>query len=378
MGGLDRYGKTITQRLGNDAVYGQGTDGDVTISSNTTLTGDKYYNNLTVNNGVTLLTNGYRVFVKNTLTNNGSIGAGTASAGEPTSEIATATVQGTSNLTTITYTVGGTGGGSTANAAPAWMLKNIDRLIEGKMATDLGYTPSGSTSAGLIYGGTSGITGAQGHTNPAYTNSDTWTGKSGNAGSAGHLRIHSQFATNHEVNHHNAGNAGNAGTAPNSGGAGIGGAGGSGGWGGGIVMIFAKSIQGTGTIFAKGRSGFAGSPGQTGAAGTNGNNGNTGYHGHHTFTHGCAGHTSDCKGNHHCSHSNYHGEYMYYGGSGGTGGAGSPTKTGGTGETGYRGGGGAIIIVTDSTPTNQSYSVSGGSSGTSTATAGSTYIILNT
>jgi hypothetical protein len=108
MGGLDRYGKTITQRLGNDAVYGQGTDGDVTISSNTTLTGDKYYNNLTVNNGVTLLTNGYRVFVKNTLTNNGSIGAGTASAGEPTSEIATATVQGTSNLTTITYTVGGT------------------------------------------------------------------------------------------------------------------------------------------------------------------------------------------------------------------------------------------------------------------------------
>jgi len=53
--------------------YGDGTDGNVTISSNTTLTGAKQYNNLTVNSGITLNTAGYQVKVKGTLTNNGII-----------------------------------------------------------------------------------------------------------------------------------------------------------------------------------------------------------------------------------------------------------------------------------------------------------------
>ena len=50
-----------------DPLYGTGSDGDVTISSNTTLTADMYYNNLTVNASVVLNTAGYRVFVKNLL-----------------------------------------------------------------------------------------------------------------------------------------------------------------------------------------------------------------------------------------------------------------------------------------------------------------------
>ncbi len=53
--------------------HGDGSDGDVTISSTTTLTRDMYYNNLTVNSGIALNTNGYRIFVKGTLTNNGYI-----------------------------------------------------------------------------------------------------------------------------------------------------------------------------------------------------------------------------------------------------------------------------------------------------------------
>ncbi len=53
--------------------YGDGSDGDVTISSTTTLTRDMYYNNLTVNSSQTLNTNGYRIFVKGILTNNGYI-----------------------------------------------------------------------------------------------------------------------------------------------------------------------------------------------------------------------------------------------------------------------------------------------------------------
>ena len=51
-----------------DSIYGSGMDGNVTISSNTTLTRDMYYNNLDVNAGIVLDTAGYRVFVRNRLT----------------------------------------------------------------------------------------------------------------------------------------------------------------------------------------------------------------------------------------------------------------------------------------------------------------------
>lgn len=54
--------------------FGAGSDGDVTISATTTLTRDMYYDNLTINAGVTV-TGSYRIFVKNTFTNNGTISA---------------------------------------------------------------------------------------------------------------------------------------------------------------------------------------------------------------------------------------------------------------------------------------------------------------
>ncbi len=62
-----------TSLVGATLVFGDGSDGDVTISVDTTLTRDMFYNNLTVNAGITLTTAGYRIFVKNTLTNRGTI-----------------------------------------------------------------------------------------------------------------------------------------------------------------------------------------------------------------------------------------------------------------------------------------------------------------
>jgi len=56
--------------------WGTGSDGSVTISTNTTLTSDKYYTNLTIDPGVTLTLNGYVVHVSGTLTWNGTIAAG--------------------------------------------------------------------------------------------------------------------------------------------------------------------------------------------------------------------------------------------------------------------------------------------------------------
>jgi hypothetical protein len=54
-------------------VFGDGSDGNVIISSDTTLTRDMFYNNLTIESGKVLNTNGYRVFVKGVLINKGTI-----------------------------------------------------------------------------------------------------------------------------------------------------------------------------------------------------------------------------------------------------------------------------------------------------------------
>lgn len=57
-------------------VWGSGSDGAATISMNTTLTGDKYYTDLTIDSGSTLTLNGYSVHVSGTFTWNGSVAAG--------------------------------------------------------------------------------------------------------------------------------------------------------------------------------------------------------------------------------------------------------------------------------------------------------------
>ena len=55
-------------RLGGDEIYGFGQDGNVTITADTTLARDMFYNDLSINSSCTLDTNGYRVFVRGTLT----------------------------------------------------------------------------------------------------------------------------------------------------------------------------------------------------------------------------------------------------------------------------------------------------------------------
>ena len=58
----------LLDRLGGDEIYGFGPDGDVTITANTTLSRDMYYNDLTINANCTLDSNGYKIFVRGTLT----------------------------------------------------------------------------------------------------------------------------------------------------------------------------------------------------------------------------------------------------------------------------------------------------------------------
>lgn len=61
------------QILTQNPFIGQGQDGNVTISANTTLTRDMYYDTLVVNAGIRLSANGYRIFAKTSVTVNGIV-----------------------------------------------------------------------------------------------------------------------------------------------------------------------------------------------------------------------------------------------------------------------------------------------------------------
>ena len=64
---------TLTSGAGEYSIFGDGNDGDVTLSENTTLTRDMFYNNLTIPSGIVLYPNGWRIFVRGTLTIAGQI-----------------------------------------------------------------------------------------------------------------------------------------------------------------------------------------------------------------------------------------------------------------------------------------------------------------
>lgn len=85
MPGMVRYGAPNNMASFIDApdpIYGTGVDGSATLDGTTTILGmvpssnvysmtsDLYFHNLTINSGVRLAPNGYRIFVKNILTLN--------------------------------------------------------------------------------------------------------------------------------------------------------------------------------------------------------------------------------------------------------------------------------------------------------------------
>lgn len=88
----------------NSAFFGDGSDGNVTISADTTLTRDMYYNNLTINNGIKLYANGYRIFVKGTTT---TIGTGNIQANGGNGGSASGTTPGTAGVATPSGTIAG-------------------------------------------------------------------------------------------------------------------------------------------------------------------------------------------------------------------------------------------------------------------------------
>lgn len=193
---------------------GDGSDGDVVISSPTTLTRDMYYNNLTVND--VLEPNGWAIYVKEVLDGSGTIryNGSTGGAGNVTSQ-----------------------GGAGANANTNGYLRNTP-----------GAGGGGAGRSGSNYGGGAGGVGGYRNANNGAAGSGVTAG-SGGAGNAGRI----SYAQPSVQSGGDGGNSGTSGSS-NAGGA----SGGGGGSSGGIIAIKADTIAGSFTIEAIGGNGGAG------------------------------------------------------------------------------------------------------------------------
>lgn len=158
------------------ADFGDGSGGDVVISSNTNLTRDMFYNNLTINNGIVLSPKGFRIFVKNTLT---FVGTGLIRSNGGNGGNATNGGQGSS------VGSGGTGGTAdyTAGSLPAPLAGATggNGAISASGVAGGNGTNGTAMAKGLGSNGVAGANGGSGGTAP----SGTGPGVGGTAGTAG-------------------------------------------------------------------------------------------------------------------------------------------------------------------------------------------------
>lgn len=250
------------------ALLGDGSDGTITISANLSLVRDMYYDSLTVAAGFTLTQGQFRIFAKNTITNNGTIissGAAGANASGATAGVGGVRSRGTlgqsqdnrfggssgatgttgvgataTDPTSLAYAGGGGGGGGEGGAGTAgaggaigtrtnlniWPKGNLDLEMT---ATDTVNTPGQATRVGGGLGGRGGSSGAgNAGANPG------GAGGGGGAGGAVQLVIARRI-----VNTGTWSNNGGAGSNGGDAGGGVAGGGGAGGGGGGGFSLFA-------------------------------------------------------------------------------------------------------------------------------------------
>ena len=283
-------GTTIQYVITNSGIfsYGDGSDGTATCDGSTAVTGmsrsgsiytltrDVYFDSLTINSGVTVKPDGYRIFVKNTFTVSGTIerngGNGTNGSNGITSPFGPAGGAGASQ--TDGYLIGGASGGA-GGAAGAAGGAGVDGTAGESASNCLGV----SGSAGGSGGGGSGATPPPGAGGAAGTATAANVKLIANWHLATLLDISSSGSTVKFTP--NGGGGGGGGGSGGAGGSGVtGGSGGGGGCAGGIIAIYAKvlTISATGSITANGGnggnggSGFSASQG-AGGGGSGGNGG---------------------------------------------------------------------------------------------------------
>lgn len=282
-------------------IFGDGADGNVTVSGAVTLARDMFYNNLTISAGAAISTAGYRIFVAGTLDISAApagaiIRNGTsASLATGGTALANATLGG-SNLGR-NGTSGGTGVGGAGSLGTGGSVSASAAAGSGGTSgfgSNAGGTGGAATSVGTFYpvafdgqigAYTSGTTltlqaaGGGGSSGGAGGGDGTYNGKNGGGGGSGGGTIVVVAKTIARGSNTTAGiiqaiggNGGNGGTAVGQGGGGGGGAGG----GGGFVIIGYGNLTGSEITNAIDVSGGAGGTGSTVGTGTGGNGGGSG------------------------------------------------------------------------------------------------------
>ena len=336
-----------TPGAGSAGIFGDGADGNVTIASGTTtISRDMYYNDLTIQTGGILNPSGYRVFVKGTLTfqgtgviarngltgtvgGNGSAGSNGVGGGAGTAGAATAGLAAGSLSGSLGGSAGGNGGvGSNGSGAGAiGVVGTSASTLTNAVGSGSPAASNGVAGVNSTFNGGGAVTGALANavTNPPMMPRNTIFGIPLHyfSGATIGYMAGSNLAT--------GGSGGGGGGATAGGGGGGGGAGGSGGGCGGLVVVAAKAIVsvannciqafgGTGGTGGAGGGNNGGSPGGTGGSGGTGGIGGVVVVVYQSFS-GTAFTTAAVAG-----------------GTGGTGGtAGSGGSAGNTGTTGGTG-----------------------------------------
>jgi len=293
--------------------FGDGSDGDVTIGADTSMTRDMYYNNLTISDTFTLSPKGHRIFVKGTLTCNGTGkiasnggtgsngsnapstgtggaggnggsadytygtmpipvagGGGRGGKGDPTDGAAgtgtiTSVTKPLNDASGVTGAAGGTGGASdeVTPESPGTKTGTGEKILQPNRAMNLGTNVSGSWNNAYTSVSNSGGGGGA-HSNAA-TGSGGGGGGAGASGGCVLIVARSIASVAVEAKGGNGGNGGNF-----NGGTAQGGGGGAGGNGGVVVIIKHESTT-ISTSVVGGTGGTGGSP--NGSTGTDGNAG---------------------------------------------------------------------------------------------------------
>ena len=308
-------------------LFGDGSDGDVVISGNTTLTGDMDYDDLTIDVGIVLETAGYEVRVKGTLLNNGTIrnngtvgtngvnatsgsggsggsggagavgntyssgttggnggGGGSGNNGNGSGGVAGADenpalgVDGSGGGAGGTGSSGGGSGGSGGSGGTATAETVALDLSTAGMTNDIGITETEMSPTQEILGAEASVSVASlsasaGGGGGGGGNSDGANGGGGGGagagGSGGVVVLIAKIITNSATGiiECNGANGGIGGNDANFGGGGGGGAGAS----GGVIVLAYGTLADSGTIQANGGTGGAGGTGNAnGSAGSNG------------------------------------------------------------------------------------------------------------
>jgi hypothetical protein len=344
---------TTTSPASGVFLFGTGADGTVTLSTGTTtLSRDMHYANLTLAGTAKIITNGFRLFVSNTLdisaagsaaiSHNGNTGNNASFAAGGT---ATTTSQATSGTTPafITGGTGGAGGNGTTGAGAAGSAAVALNSSCFHIASIAG--PGGAGGAATAAGGAGGIASTPNLFTGQFTGPvQRFTAFQASTGTM--VDVSASFG--------GAGGGGGGGAGSNAGGGG-----GGGGSPGNIIALYARFISRgtnttTGVISAKGGAGGAGAAGVGGnAAGGGGGSGGPGgfvYIVTESFAGNAIGSGIDVSG-----------------GNGGAGGAGAGTGKGGNG--------GAWQLLTLATPAFSASSfntagTAGATTSTSTAASG--------